>query len=79
MLRSARGLKACRCSSPHTDDAALAPMLARDGFRSCGTTMAKGGPGKMAKDFVREQPTPTLDLRHNHDGTKNKPVENRMH
>jgi len=32
----------------------------------------------MAQSFVREQPKPTLDLRHSHDGLRNKPVENRM-
>jgi NAD(P)-dependent dehydrogenase (short-subunit alcohol dehydrogenase family) len=48
-------------------------------FADGGTTIAKGGPGEMAESFVREQPKPTLDLRHSHDGLKNKPVENRMH
>jgi NAD(P)-dependent dehydrogenase (short-subunit alcohol dehydrogenase family) len=48
-------------------------------FVDGGTTIAKGGPGRQAQDFVRQQPRATLDLRHSHDGTKNKPVENRMH
>jgi NAD(P)-dependent dehydrogenase (short-subunit alcohol dehydrogenase family) len=48
-------------------------------FADGGTTIAKGGPGEMAQSFVREQPKPTLDLRHSHDGLRNKPVENRMH
>ena len=48
-------------------------------FADGGTTIAKGGPGEMAKSFVREQPKPTLDLRHSHDGLKGKPVGNRMH
>ncbi|KRR05844.1 SDR family NAD(P)-dependent oxidoreductase [Bradyrhizobium valentinum] len=48
-------------------------------FADGGTTIAKGGPGEMAKSFVREQPKPTLDLKHSHDGLKGKPVENRMH
>jgi NAD(P)-dependent dehydrogenase (short-subunit alcohol dehydrogenase family) len=43
-----------------------------------GTTIAKGGPGEMVQDFVKEQPQPTLDLKHSHDGLKHKPVENRM-
>jgi NAD(P)-dependent dehydrogenase (short-subunit alcohol dehydrogenase family) len=47
-------------------------------FADGGTTIAKGGPGEQAKSFVREQPQPTLPLRHGHDGLKNKPVENRM-
>jgi NAD(P)-dependent dehydrogenase (short-subunit alcohol dehydrogenase family) len=47
-------------------------------FADGGTTIAKGGPGEMAQSFVREQPKPTLDLRHSHDGLRNKPVENRM-
>jgi len=48
-------------------------------FADGGTTIAKGGPGEIAQHFVREQPRPTLDLRHSHDGLRNKPVENRMH
>ena len=48
-------------------------------FADGGTTIAKGGPGEMAQRFVREQPKPTLDLRHSHDGLRNKPIENRMH
>jgi NAD(P)-dependent dehydrogenase (short-subunit alcohol dehydrogenase family) len=48
-------------------------------FADGGTTIAKGGPGEMARSSVREQPKPTLDLRHSHDGLKGKPVENRMH
>ncbi|HWM47070.1 MAG TPA: SDR family oxidoreductase [Xanthobacteraceae bacterium] len=44
-----------------------------------GTTIAKGGPGEMAQDFVKEQPQLTLDLKHSHDGLKHKPVENRVH
>ncbi len=44
-----------------------------------GTTIAKGGPGQAAQDFVKEQPQLTLDLQHSHDGMKNKPVANRMH
>jgi len=48
-------------------------------FADGGTTIAKGGPGEMAQSFVREQPKPTLELKHSHDGLKNKPVENRMH
>ncbi|MEH2529304.1 NAD(P)-dependent dehydrogenase (short-subunit alcohol dehydrogenase family) [Bradyrhizobium sp. AZCC 1588] len=48
-------------------------------FADGGTTIAKGGPGETVQSFVREQPKPTLDLRHSHDGLKGKPVENRMH
>jgi NAD(P)-dependent dehydrogenase (short-subunit alcohol dehydrogenase family) len=48
-------------------------------FADGGTTIAKGGPGEMVQSFVKEQPKPTLDLRHSHDGLKGKPVENRMH
>jgi len=48
-------------------------------FADGGTTIAKGGPGKQVQDAVREQPQLSLDLRHSHDGMKNKPVENRMH
>jgi NAD(P)-dependent dehydrogenase (short-subunit alcohol dehydrogenase family) len=48
-------------------------------FVDGGTTIAKGGPGTQAQDSVREQPQLSLDLRHSHDGLKNKPVENRMH
>ncbi|WP_024507494.1 SDR family oxidoreductase [Bradyrhizobium sp. ARR65] len=48
-------------------------------FADGGTTIAKGGPGEMTQDFVKEQPPPTLDLRHSHDGLKGKPVSNRMH
>jgi len=44
-----------------------------------GTTIAKGGPGEMAQDFVKEQPQLTLDLKHSHDGLRHKPVENRVH
>jgi len=47
-------------------------------FADGGTTIAKGGPGEQAKSFVKKQPEPTLDLRHSHDGLKNKQVENRM-
>jgi NAD(P)-dependent dehydrogenase (short-subunit alcohol dehydrogenase family) len=48
-------------------------------FADGGTTIAKGAPGEQAKSFVKEQPEPTLDLKHSHDGLKNKRVENRMH
>jgi len=48
-------------------------------FADGGTTIAKGGPGQQAKAFVKKQPEPTLDLRHGHDGLRNKPVPNRMH
>jgi NAD(P)-dependent dehydrogenase (short-subunit alcohol dehydrogenase family) len=48
-------------------------------FADGGTTIAKGGPGQQAKPFVKEQPAPTLDLRHSRDGLRNKPVANRMH
>lgn len=48
-------------------------------FADGGTTIAKGGPGAQVKSSVKQQPEPTLDLRHGHDGTKNKPVANRMH
>jgi NAD(P)-dependent dehydrogenase (short-subunit alcohol dehydrogenase family) len=48
-------------------------------FADGGTTIAKGSPGEMARSFVRKQPAPTLDLKHSHDGLKDKPVENRMH
>lgn len=47
-------------------------------FADGGTTIAKGGPGKEAQDFVKRQPPATLDLRHSHDGTRNKPYANRM-
>ncbi|MEK9282860.1 SDR family oxidoreductase [Bradyrhizobium sp. ISRA442] len=47
-------------------------------FADGGTTIAKGAPGKMAQSFVREQPKPTLGLKHSHDGLKGRPVENRM-
>lgn len=47
-------------------------------FADGGTTIAKGGPGRTAKDFVRRQPAPTLDLRHSHDGLRNKPFDNRL-
>ncbi len=47
-------------------------------FADGGTTIAKGGPGEQAKSFVKKQPEQTLDLRHGHDGLKNKHVENRM-
>jgi NAD(P)-dependent dehydrogenase (short-subunit alcohol dehydrogenase family) len=46
-------------------------------FADGGTTIAKGAPGEQAKSFVRQQPEPTLPLKHSHDGLKNKPVENR--
>ncbi|MCK1711459.1 SDR family oxidoreductase [Bradyrhizobium sp. 143] len=48
-------------------------------FVDGGTTIAKGSPGEMAQSFVKEQPTPSLDLKHSHDGLRGKPVENRMH
>jgi NAD(P)-dependent dehydrogenase (short-subunit alcohol dehydrogenase family) len=48
-------------------------------FADGGTTIAKGGPGEMVQSFVKEQPKPSLDLKHSHDGLKHKPVENRMH
>jgi hypothetical protein len=48
-------------------------------FADGGTTIAKGGPGEMVQSFVKQQPRPTLDLKHSHDGMKDKPVENRMH
>jgi hypothetical protein len=48
-------------------------------FADGGTTIAKGDPGEQAQSFVKEQPKPTLDLRHSHDGMKNKPIEKRMH
>lgn len=48
-------------------------------FADGGTTIAKGGPGEQAKSFVKEQPKPSLPLKHSHDGLKNKPVQNRMH
>ncbi len=48
-------------------------------FVDGGTTIAKGGPGKQAPSFVRQEPQLTLDLRHSHEGTRNKPIENRMH
>jgi NAD(P)-dependent dehydrogenase (short-subunit alcohol dehydrogenase family) len=48
-------------------------------FADGGTTIAKGAPGEQAQSFVKEQPKPTLDLRHSHDGMKNKPIEKRMH
>lgn len=48
-------------------------------FVDGGTTIAKGGPGEQAQAAVKEQPQLTLDLRHSHDGLKNKPAENRMH
>ena len=47
-------------------------------FADGGTTIAKGGPGEQAQSFVKKQPEPTLDLKHSHDGLKNKHVENRM-
>ncbi len=40
---------------------------------------AKGGPGKQAQKFVKRQPPASLELRHSHDGTKNKSYPNRMH
>jgi NAD(P)-dependent dehydrogenase (short-subunit alcohol dehydrogenase family) len=48
-------------------------------FADGGTTIAKGGPGEQAKDIVRQQPEPSLPLRHSHDGLRNKPAENRTH
>lgn len=48
-------------------------------FADGGTTIAKGWPGRQVEPFVKEQPQLSLDLRHSHDGLKNKPVENRMH
>ena len=48
-------------------------------FAHGGTTIAKGGPGRQVQDFVKQQPQLSLDLRHSHDGLKNKPVQNRMH
>jgi NAD(P)-dependent dehydrogenase (short-subunit alcohol dehydrogenase family) len=48
-------------------------------FVDGGTTIAKGGPGQQVQESLREQPQLSLDLRHSHDGLKNKPVENRMH
>jgi NAD(P)-dependent dehydrogenase (short-subunit alcohol dehydrogenase family) len=48
-------------------------------FADGGTTIAKGGPGRQVEPFVKEQPQLSLDLRHSHDGLRNKPVENRMH
>jgi len=48
-------------------------------FVDGGTTIAKGGPGELAKEFVKKQPAPTLELRHSHDGLKNKHHRNRMH
>ncbi|WP_142847755.1 SDR family NAD(P)-dependent oxidoreductase [Telmatospirillum sp. J64-1] len=48
-------------------------------FADGGTTIAKGGPGQMVQDFVRQQPAATLDLQHSHDGLKNKNTQNRLH
>jgi NAD(P)-dependent dehydrogenase (short-subunit alcohol dehydrogenase family) len=48
-------------------------------FADGGTTIAKGAPGQRVAAFVKEQPAPTLDLRHSRDGLRNKPVGNRMH
>jgi NAD(P)-dependent dehydrogenase (short-subunit alcohol dehydrogenase family) len=48
-------------------------------FADGGTTIAKGGPGEMAQSFVKEQPKPTLAVKHSHDGLHNKPGENRVH
>ncbi|MBY5460823.1 SDR family oxidoreductase [Rhizobium leguminosarum] len=47
-------------------------------FVDGGTTIAKGGPGRQVQDFVKVQPTPTLDLSHSHDGLKNKQTINRL-
>jgi NAD(P)-dependent dehydrogenase (short-subunit alcohol dehydrogenase family) len=47
-------------------------------FADGGTTIAKGGPGDTVPSFVKQQPQPTLDLRHSHDGLKNKATANRM-
>jgi hypothetical protein len=48
-------------------------------FADGGTTIAKGGPGQQVAPSLTKQPAPTLDLRHGHDGLRNKRVANRMH
>ncbi|MEO1987201.1 SDR family NAD(P)-dependent oxidoreductase [Martelella sp.] len=37
-----------------------------------GTTIAKGGPGQMVPDELKQAPQPSLDLQHGHDGMKGK-------
>jgi NAD(P)-dependent dehydrogenase (short-subunit alcohol dehydrogenase family) len=48
-------------------------------FADGGTTIAKGGPGQQVKPSLKKQPQATLDLRHSHDGLRNKTAANRMH
>ena len=48
-------------------------------FADGGTTIAKGGPGQQVEPSLAKQPQGTLDLRHGHDGLKNKWVGNNMH
>lgn len=47
-------------------------------FADGGTTIAKGGPGRQVQDFVKVQPSPTLNLLHSHDGLRNKQTANRL-
>lgn len=47
-------------------------------FADGGTTIAKGGPGKLVPAELTIQPQPTLQLAHGHDGLKNKQPANRL-
>jgi NAD(P)-dependent dehydrogenase (short-subunit alcohol dehydrogenase family) len=48
-------------------------------FADGGTTIAKGGPGDQVQAPMRQQPRPTLELRHSYDGLRGKRIENRIH
>ena len=43
-----------------------------------GTSIAKGGPGEQAQDFVKQEPEGELDLRHSLDGERNKSFDARL-
>jgi NAD(P)-dependent dehydrogenase (short-subunit alcohol dehydrogenase family) len=47
-------------------------------FADGGTTIAKGGPGRMVPQELTQQPAPTLPLAHGHDGFSGKQPENRL-
>lgn len=47
-------------------------------FVDGGTTIAKGGPGKMVPEELKAQPQLSLNLMHSRDGLANKKVVNRM-
>ncbi|MDQ8726625.1 SDR family oxidoreductase [Bradyrhizobium sp. LHD-71] len=43
-----------------------------------GTRIAKGGPGEVAPNFVKEEPKSILDLKHNRDGFNSKGSKPRL-